>query len=251
MSNLFIPILDTTTKFVILTIWLAWKSSLKRWQLIRNYAGTLLFNTSGNICFGYLLESLHRGDSNKYKKTYVLWRNKNKTWHCCISFCSFRIFYNSKFILMAGNKCCRCNEFPVCHRVRNMSSQTNSTTSQLPFSTYKLTKPFSSIRNIILVPVQFRGTIFGLSSSRKANSLCFGRSPFNVRLDVEISEQNQHTNHVTHYHILSPEWVITTICISNHHVEQDNHKLHLWIKPWINMINVKKIAFGNKDYTTD
>ena len=56
-----IPTLDTTTKFVILTIRLARKPSLKRWQLIKNYAVTLLFSISSNICFGYSLESPHRG----------------------------------------------------------------------------------------------------------------------------------------------------------------------------------------------
>ena len=70
-STLIIPTLDVATKFVIMTIWLSRKPSLKRWQLIRNYAVALLFNTSINICFGYLLESPHRGDSNKYPKHMV------------------------------------------------------------------------------------------------------------------------------------------------------------------------------------
>ena len=51
--------LDTMTKFVILTIWLARESSFKRWQLIRNYAGTVLFNTSSDICFGYFKQQMH------------------------------------------------------------------------------------------------------------------------------------------------------------------------------------------------
>ena len=34
---------------------------------MRNYAKTLL-KSSSNICFGYLLESPQRGDSNKYPK---------------------------------------------------------------------------------------------------------------------------------------------------------------------------------------
>ena len=59
---------DTATNFVILIIWLARKPSLKRWQLIRNYAVALLFSTSVNICFRYLLESPHRVDSFKYPK---------------------------------------------------------------------------------------------------------------------------------------------------------------------------------------
>ena len=39
-STLIIPTLDTT-KFIILTIWLARKPSLKRWQLIRNWPGSV------------------------------------------------------------------------------------------------------------------------------------------------------------------------------------------------------------------
>ena len=89
------------TKFVILTIWLARNPFLKRWQLIRNYAGTLLFNISNNICFGYLLESPHQGDSNKYLKHTFYEELRIKHGICCISFCSLRIHYNSKFILMA------------------------------------------------------------------------------------------------------------------------------------------------------
>ena len=70
-STLIIPTLDTTTKFVILAIWLARKLSLKRWQFIRNSAVTILFSTSSNICFGYLIALPHRGDSNKYRKHMV------------------------------------------------------------------------------------------------------------------------------------------------------------------------------------
>ena len=36
-------------------------------MLIRNYTMTV-FDTSRNICFGYLLELPHSGDSNKYLK---------------------------------------------------------------------------------------------------------------------------------------------------------------------------------------
>ena len=70
-STRIIPTLDTTTKYVIQTTWLAQKTSLKRWQLIRNYAVALLFNTSSNIHFGYLLESPQWGNSNKYPKHMV------------------------------------------------------------------------------------------------------------------------------------------------------------------------------------
>ena len=100
-STLFIPTLDTITKFVIQTIWLAEKPSLKRWQLIRNHAGTLLFNTSSYVCFRYLLEPPHRGHSNKYPKHTFFEEIRIKHCICCISFCSLRILYNSKFILMA------------------------------------------------------------------------------------------------------------------------------------------------------
>ena len=89
------------TNFVSLTIWLARKPSLKRRELIRNYAGSLLFNTSSDICFGYLLESPQRGDSNKYPKHTFYEEIRIKHGICCISFCSLRILYNSKFILMA------------------------------------------------------------------------------------------------------------------------------------------------------
>ena len=43
------------------------KPSLKRWRLMRNYAKTKI-KSSSNICFGYLLESPQRGDSNNYPK---------------------------------------------------------------------------------------------------------------------------------------------------------------------------------------
>ena len=43
-------------------------------KLIRNYAR--IFNSLRNVCFGYLLESPHLGDSNKNPK-HVLWGNKN------------------------------------------------------------------------------------------------------------------------------------------------------------------------------
>ena len=59
----------------------------------------LLFNTSRNICFGYLLETPHRGDSNKYPKQKVYEDLRIKHGICCIAFCSY-ILYNSKFIIM-------------------------------------------------------------------------------------------------------------------------------------------------------
>ena len=68
--------------------------------------------TSSNICFGYLLESPHWGDSNKYPKHNVLWGNKNKTrpfLHIILSIkdsLKQQILYNGNIF---GNKCC-CNE---------------------------------------------------------------------------------------------------------------------------------------------
>ena len=101
-SSFIMPTRDTTTKFLILTIWLLWRNfSLKRWQLIRNYEWTLLLNTSSKLYFGYLLESPHRGDSNKYSKHTFCEEIRIKHGICCISFFSLWILYNSKFVLMA------------------------------------------------------------------------------------------------------------------------------------------------------
>ena len=62
--------------------------------------------------FGYLLESPLWGDSNKYSKHLFYGKIKIQQSLSYISFCSLRILYNSKFILMATflYKCCRCNE---------------------------------------------------------------------------------------------------------------------------------------------
>ena len=57
--------------------------------------------TSGNICFGYLLESPHRGDSNKYPKQMLCEETRIKQGLSYRSFYPYRILYNSKFILMA------------------------------------------------------------------------------------------------------------------------------------------------------
>ena len=51
-------------------------------------------------CFGYLLESLYQGNSNKYPK-HMFYEEIIKHGICCISFCWLRILYNIKFILMA------------------------------------------------------------------------------------------------------------------------------------------------------
>ena len=67
-------------------------SLLKRWQLMRNYA---------RICFWYLLESPHWGDSNKYPKHMFCQETRIKQGLSYISLCLLRILYNSKVILMA------------------------------------------------------------------------------------------------------------------------------------------------------
>ena len=67
---------------------------------------------SSNICFGYLLESPHGGDTNKNTKHIFYEELRIKQGFPNISFCLLRSLYNSKFIIVAtsGNKCCRCNE---------------------------------------------------------------------------------------------------------------------------------------------
>ena len=56
---------------------------------------------SSNICFGYLLESPQRGDSNKYPKHIFYEKIRIKQGLSYMSFCPLRIVYNSKFIIMA------------------------------------------------------------------------------------------------------------------------------------------------------
>ena len=57
--------------------------------------------TSSNLCFGYLLELPHWGNSNKYSKHMFCEEIIIKQGLCYISFCPLRLFYNRKFILMA------------------------------------------------------------------------------------------------------------------------------------------------------
>ena len=64
---------------------------------MRNYA-RICIKPSSNICFGYLLESPHRGNSNKYSKHMFCEEIRIKQG---ILFCPLRILYNSKFILVA------------------------------------------------------------------------------------------------------------------------------------------------------
>ena len=62
---------------------------------------------------GYLLESPHWGDSNRFPKHMFSEEIRKKNKSFLAYNCSLRILYNSKFIFMAtsfGGKCCRCNE---------------------------------------------------------------------------------------------------------------------------------------------
>ena len=56
---------------------------------------------SYSICFEYLLESPHLGDSNKYPKHMFYGEIRIKQGLLYILFCPLKILYNSKFILMA------------------------------------------------------------------------------------------------------------------------------------------------------
>ena len=57
--------------------------------------------SSSNICFGRLLESPQRGDSNRYRKHMFYEEIRIKQGFFHILFCPLRILYNSKFIIMA------------------------------------------------------------------------------------------------------------------------------------------------------
>ena len=60
-----------------------------------------LLKSSSNICFGYLLESPQRGDSNKYPKHMFYEEIRTKQGLSYIQFCPLRSLKNSKFIIMA------------------------------------------------------------------------------------------------------------------------------------------------------
>ena len=62
---------------------------------------TLHEKSSSNICFGYLLQSPQRGDSNEYPKHMFYEEIRIKQGISYISFCPFRILYHSNFIIMA------------------------------------------------------------------------------------------------------------------------------------------------------
>ena len=100
-STLFIPTLDTTTKFVIMIIRMSRNLRTRGdsfWEIMPEYC----IKTSSHICFGYLLESPHWGNSNKYPKHMLYEEMRIKYGLPYISFCPLiRILYNSKFILMA------------------------------------------------------------------------------------------------------------------------------------------------------
>ena len=96
-STLVTPTLVRTTKFAVMTIWMSRNLRLSgdsQWEIMKEYC----IKISSYICFEYLLESPHWGDSSK---AYVLWGNKNKTRLSDRPACPYRILYNSKFILMA------------------------------------------------------------------------------------------------------------------------------------------------------
>ena len=57
---------------------------------------------SSDICFEYLLELPHWGDSNKYPKHMFYEEIRIKQGLLYISFCTLKILYNSKLILMAS-----------------------------------------------------------------------------------------------------------------------------------------------------
>ena len=112
-STLFIPTLDTTTKFVMITIWMSrnirWRGDSK-WEIMQEYCiknfkqhmfWIFVRIASFNICFGYLLESPQWGDSNKYPKHMLCEEIRIKQGLCYVLFFPLRILYNSKFILMA------------------------------------------------------------------------------------------------------------------------------------------------------
>ena len=65
-----------------------------------NYAKKHCIKSSTNICFGYLLESPQRGDSNKYPK-HTFYEEIIKQGLSNILFCPLRILYNRKFMITA------------------------------------------------------------------------------------------------------------------------------------------------------
>ena len=62
----------------------------------------IVFNISRNICLVYLLESPHWVDSNKYPKHMFYKEIRKYKGLSCISFCSLRSLYSSKFVLMTS-----------------------------------------------------------------------------------------------------------------------------------------------------
>ena len=98
-TTLFIPTLNTTIKFVIMTIWLS--RSLRLRGNSHKLSKNIVFNTLTKHMFWIFVRPW--GDSNKYPKHKFfeeIWTNQNLS---CISICSLSILYNSKFILMAAS----------------------------------------------------------------------------------------------------------------------------------------------------
>ena len=82
-----------------MTIWMPGNLHLREdsyWEIMQEYC----IKTSSNIYFGYLLESPHWGDSIKYPKDTLCEETGIKQGLSYISFCPYRILYNSEFILM-------------------------------------------------------------------------------------------------------------------------------------------------------
>ena len=63
--------------------------------------------TSSNICYEYLLDSHHWGDSNKYPKHMFYEEIRLKQGLRIILSLQQKIHFNGNIF---GNKCCRCNE---------------------------------------------------------------------------------------------------------------------------------------------
>ena len=78
-----------------------------KWEIMQEHC----IGTSSNICFGYLLESPHWGDSNKYPKHmfYEEIRTKQSASNILSikDFLQQQIHYNGNIF---GNKCCCCNK---------------------------------------------------------------------------------------------------------------------------------------------
>ena len=96
--TLFIPTLGTTTKFVIMTIWLSRNLRLRRnnlSQIMQEYCIWYLH------IFWIFVRIAQWGDSNKYPKHMYCEKIRINHGLYYISFRPLRILYKSKFIIMA------------------------------------------------------------------------------------------------------------------------------------------------------